>query len=500
MASSSSSSTSKQGQNEYENEFDNDRFFTPPLSKKASAASLSTSYSSNASLPPTPGRNYAKSSSPSPTRPIQIPQPITSTPEYERFKLMFPKVPPQKIHLYLECAHSDLDVAMTLLAESGLISSKEAGLLMSDAQIRELKRMFPIVDIAVIASELENEGYNEAVAALTVIQESLGVTTRQVNDWVAPTNPAPNKPNVIRMTSREKMAQRGRSGGLPPSGNSNSFASLSEVDCDGSCVERGFPCLWHATDQYSSKNNKTNNDGVTFRRGGKSRTSSGSSASKVYASDSVISASQQRSQGYASLADTSESSFDNQRIHHLASMRSRHALGNGKDSKVFLLPTKITKEPTKIDATGRKISQSQYLSSEAKEYRHKAREAFQHQLDMYKQAATLFRRGGLTGRAAAFYYAEAGRAYRREMVEWNQYAADAIIGRSEDQTRAATQSNNAVTIQGPKISKPVAQIDLHGLTVAEAKEYVTEKVEEWWDQCRNGSKYCYSTSSFFFLQ
>ncbi|KAJ3184739.1 hypothetical protein HDU87_004144 [Geranomyces variabilis] len=94
-----------------------------------------------------------------------------------------------------------------------------------------------------------------------------------------------------------------------------------------------------------------------------------------------------------------------------------------------------------------------------------AEEARRNRNDHYRRAATAFRKGDLTGRASAAFYAEEGREISKEVERWNNMAASAVIQRN-----AALHQHDPYTI------------DLHDLTVSEAVRYVDEAVNDWYSR------------------
>ncbi|KAJ3279924.1 hypothetical protein HK104_001064 [Borealophlyctis nickersoniae] len=83
----------------------------------------------------------------------------------------------------------------------------------------------------------------------------------------------------------------------------------------------------------------------------------------------------------------------------------------------------------------------------------------------FRKAATAFRKGDLTGKGSAAYYSEVGRDFTLQMERWNKQAAQALIERNK-----ARQGND------PNV------LDLHGLTVPEALEYVEGAVNDWYSR------------------
>ncbi|KAJ3326883.1 hypothetical protein HDU76_012549 [Blyttiomyces sp. JEL0837] len=103
--------------------------------------------------------------------------------------------------------------------------------------------------------------------------------------------------------------------------------------------------------------------------------------------------------------------------------------------------------------------------------RGKAREYFKLRSEAYHTAAGSFRKGNLTGRGSAQYYADLGRDLTVQMNLWNQRAA------------AAIQIHNR-KLQAMKVgSNPDDHVaDLHLLTRKEAIKAVDEAVNEWYNR------------------
>ncbi|KAI8821827.1 uncharacterized protein EV422DRAFT_527165 [Fimicolochytrium jonesii] len=97
-----------------------------------------------------------------------------------------------------------------------------------------------------------------------------------------------------------------------------------------------------------------------------------------------------------------------------------------------------------------------------KELRQMAHEVRDSRNELFRRAATAFRKGNLTGKGSAAYYSDEGRILTAQIARWNEQAAKSIIER-----------NNARFPHDPNT------IDLHELTVREAVAYALEAVNAW---------------------
>ncbi|KAJ3034912.1 hypothetical protein HK097_004363, partial [Rhizophlyctis rosea] len=100
-----------------------------------------------------------------------------------------------------------------------------------------------------------------------------------------------------------------------------------------------------------------------------------------------------------------------------------------------------------------------------KELRAMAEELKKERNDAFRRAAKAFRKGDLTGKGSAVYYSQEGRDLAFKISTYNSAAARAVILRNKQR-----QQHDPYTL------------DLHELTVAEALEYVTEAVNEWYSR------------------
>ncbi|KAI8838389.1 hypothetical protein BC829DRAFT_436255 [Chytridium lagenaria] len=94
-----------------------------------------------------------------------------------------------------------------------------------------------------------------------------------------------------------------------------------------------------------------------------------------------------------------------------------------------------------------------------------ASEYHQKRVDAFQRAASCFKRGKLTGRGTAAYYAEMGQAETKKMEHWNRLAATAVLRQNGE-----LHKQEAGSI-----------IDLHGLTRAEALKAIDHHVNEWYN-------------------
>ena len=83
----------------------------------------------------------------------------------------------------------------------------------------------------------------------------------------------------------------------------------------------------------------------------------------------------------------------------------------------------------------------------------------------YQRACEAFKRGDMTGSGTAAYYSQEARKLESELKEWVQKAVDATV--QQNQTRLGREASSA--------------IDVHGLTVVEAIQFVEERVNDWFN-------------------
>ena len=94
------------------------------------------------------------------------------------------------------------------------------------------------------------------------------------------------------------------------------------------------------------------------------------------------------------------------------------------------------------------------------ESRNKAAETLIKRNNMFRQAATSFKRGNLTGMGAAAHFAQQGHMFNMQMHESNQNAAELIFRHNQNMAE-------------PNV------IDFHGLTVAESEAIVNRNNGDW---------------------
>ncbi|KAJ3092259.1 hypothetical protein HK102_009229 [Quaeritorhiza haematococci] len=103
------------------------------------------------------------------------------------------------------------------------------------------------------------------------------------------------------------------------------------------------------------------------------------------------------------------------------------------------------------------------LSKDFSWYRERAQDAHNNRNELFRQACQAYRRGNLTGRGSAAYYSQEGQAMTREMQRLNMMAAERIM-----------QSNRQ------RFENGVFVLDLHYLTVSEARAFIEEAVTDWY--------------------
>ncbi|KAJ3216846.1 hypothetical protein HDU67_008848 [Dinochytrium kinnereticum] len=97
--------------------------------------------------------------------------------------------------------------------------------------------------------------------------------------------------------------------------------------------------------------------------------------------------------------------------------------------------------------------------------RQMAAEHYQKRGDAFQRAASSFKKGNLTGRGTASYYAQMGQEETKSIEHWNKLAAAAIIKRN-----AESHKHDVGSV-----------VDLHGLTKSEALKAIDHYVNEWYN-------------------
>ncbi|KAJ3145095.1 hypothetical protein HDU86_001147 [Geranomyces michiganensis] len=207
--------------------------------------------------------------------------------------------------------------------------------------------------------------------------------------------------------------------------------------CDGICILDGFPCILHAHEAKSSGTR-----GSRTPESSKISRGSPSATVKPPRSVTVLTAGRGASLSAARLAGGSSS------------------------------PQSVQESAAAIQP---RLSTLARPDDDYKQLREFAEEARRNRNDHYRRAATAFRKGDLTGRASAAFYAEEGREISKDVERWNNLAASVVIQRNTC-VSLSYDLENALHQHDPYT------IDLHELTVSEAVRYVSEAVNDWYSR------------------
>ncbi|KAJ3171132.1 hypothetical protein HDU88_008168 [Geranomyces variabilis] len=194
--------------------------------------------------------------------------------------------------------------------------------------------------------------------------------------------------------------------------------------CDGICMADGFPCIVHARDSAG---------GARTPKSSKASNGTPTAAANSPRSVTVLVAGRGASISAARRAGDASSPLQ------------QHDAGGAAIQPRLSTLARPNDDPQRL--------------------REFAEEARRNRNDHYRRAATAFRKGDLTGRASAAFYAEEGREISKEVERLNNMAASAVIQRN-----AALHQHDPYTI------------DLHDLTVSEAVRYVDEAVNDWYSR------------------
>ncbi|TPX42809.1 hypothetical protein SeLEV6574_g05392 [Synchytrium endobioticum] len=202
--------------------------------------------------------------------------------------------------------------------------------------------------------------------------------------------------------------------------------------CNGSCAEAGFPCLTHASAITAGKSSNANDAAPKFIAPPTSSTPR--SSGKDIRADGPV---------YSSAPRATERRIQQQ----LNEMNER-------------------KRPTPVVSLSNAVSNSNLRSADY--YSAKAQEYQEERLSKIRMAAEMYSRGGLTGRSAAFVYAQDSRKYDCERRLYTELSG-----------RARFRENNS------RFQDHQSTVDLHGLSKQQALSHTEEELAKWYTRCMN---------------
>ncbi|RKO93231.1 hypothetical protein BDK51DRAFT_25953, partial [Blyttiomyces helicus] len=182
------------------------------------------------------------------------------------------------------------------------------------------------------------------------------------------------------------------------------LSDTSPPPCDGSCITAGFPCLVHSSERFVAVGGRKSAGFVRRRVQSESSAIAGGGGWNAVQGSKALAASARNSKAARAVVDGTPDQV--------------YARPRASSAALSIVRTQVRSGTVGPDSTTHV------------DYRRRASEYRALRDAAYRKAASSFRKGDLTGRGAAAYYAQQGANLTNKMREWNSVAAEALMERN----------------------------------------------------------------------